>query len=624
MNKKSESVTENIFRDFYGAKTFIEKSSIPEEFGFKTKKNLKKKKGESDFDNKGYPDFFKEEKDFLIIVECKDAIQKQNQAETEINYYMSNVANKYNSIGIAMSGQNEKELKITTFIQLKGMSKPVNINIKSLLSIKDLKSIYDDKSTKINYDNLIKYADKLNTKFHDKFKIAVHKRPFFFAGLLFSFDKLNQLVSNYKTEKFEIYNEKKQIKEFISFQNPKMKDIDKVDYINSLISDGIASKFDGKLNNNFKKIDVPAKFQFIKTDNRNISFDDYIKFLKEFVSVFSDYKQTVKYYDVIGAFYSEFLRYVQKAGGQDIVLTPDHIKTLMCKLVDLQEDSVVLDICVGSGGFTAVAFGIIERLLKEGGNWSYEKEEHIKENQVIGVELDEDMYSLAFSNMILHGDGKSNLYKGNSLENFEILEGNKTILFEDKIKELQPNISFMNPPYNDDAAPVFILRLCELLKLGGNGIRTACVIAPSTCLRKKTDISEKIFQIAKLKTVIDMNSGLFTSQNIAAKTSIFIFEVGKKHTGETYFYDFKDDGYKYSKRKMEDLGSFNEKEKEALSNIDNRNVIDNLAYTEEINLKTFENTIYTPKKEFKLCTDDFIKAIVKFSIYELEESINGK
>ncbi len=629
MSKKSESITENIFREFYGAKTFIEKSAIPEQFGFKTKKNIKNTTG-IEFENKGYPDFFKDIGDYLIIVEAKDTIDKQEQAETETKYYMSNVCDRYNSIGIAISGQNEEELKVSTYIQLKGTKKPIDINIKDLFNLEELNNIYIDNSTKINYDNLISYSDKLNTTFHDTFKIAVHKRPFFFAALLFSFDRLNNFVSNYKTEKLKIFNEIIRKEEEFSFNDPKISDSDKVDYINSIISDGVAEKFVGKLNNKFKTIDIPSKFQFIKTDNKNITSEQYITFLKDFTRIFSEYKQTVKYYDVIGTFYSEFLRYVQKAGGQDIVLTPDHIKTFMSDLVDLQEDSIVLDICVGSGGFSAVSYGIIERKLRESGNWSYKKAEHIKEKQIVGVEIDEDMYSLAFSNMILHGDGKSNLYKGNSLTNFEVEQkedenGNiKSIKFEDKVKELNPNVSLMNPPYNNDASPDFILRLCKLLKMGGNGIKIACIIAPSSCLRKKIETTKEIFKIAKLKTVIDMNGGLFTSQNINVKTSIFVFEVGKEHKGKTYFYDFKDDGFKYSKRKMEDLGEWNNISKKALEDIESQNVIDNKSYQEEVDTNTFENTLYTPKKEFKISNIDFIKTLVNYSIFELNEALNEK
>ena len=41
-SKTSETITENIFRNFYGSKTYIEKSAIPKEYGFVSKKNLGK------------------------------------------------------------------------------------------------------------------------------------------------------------------------------------------------------------------------------------------------------------------------------------------------------------------------------------------------------------------------------------------------------------------------------------------------------------------------------------------------------------------------------------------------------------------------------------------------------
>ena len=45
----SETITENIFRNFYGTNTFIEKSAIPKSYGFTSKKGT---------DYNGYPDFF--------------------------------------------------------------------------------------------------------------------------------------------------------------------------------------------------------------------------------------------------------------------------------------------------------------------------------------------------------------------------------------------------------------------------------------------------------------------------------------------------------------------------------------------------------------------------------------
>lgn len=61
---KSETITENIFREFYGNGAFIEKSAIPSHYGFKSKKGT---------GYKGYPDFFRDNanEDFVIIVEAK-------------------------------------------------------------------------------------------------------------------------------------------------------------------------------------------------------------------------------------------------------------------------------------------------------------------------------------------------------------------------------------------------------------------------------------------------------------------------------------------------------------------------------------------------------------------------
>jgi type I restriction-modification system DNA methylase subunit len=621
--EESETVTENIFRDFYGVKTFIEKSAIPKDYRFKSKKGTT---------YAGYPDFLKADKDFLIVVECKASTKSHQQAEDEVKHYISNVSGQHNVIGIAISGQGEEELQVTHFLSVTSSRVPEDINIKKLLPLNELIPLCLEKSIKINYETLVSYADKMNTTLHERFKIPVPKRPFFFAALLFAFDDLNAFLLSHKSQCFEVYNEQSKKEEVIDFQSNECNDKAKVDFINNLISDGVAKKFVGKLNNRFKTIDVPAKFQFIKTDNRNISSDEYIKFLENFVRVFREYKQTVKYYDIIGTFYSEFLRYVQKAGGQDIVLTPDHIKTFMCDLLDLQLDSVVLDICAGSGGFPAVAFGAIDKAMKNAGKHSRADLNHIREKQIIGVEIDEDMFALAFSNMILHGDGKSNLYKGNCFENFEVEEGeyadgeegSEPKYFEDKIKELRPDKALMNPPYNDDAAPGFILRLVTLLKMAGNGTRTACVIAPSGCLRKKPEVTKEIFRVARLKTVIDMNVDLFCNQKIAAKTSIFIFEVGSAHSGKTYFYDFKIDGYYYSERKTENRGDFESIKSTALSRIKDSILIDGVSYQEVINENNLDNTMFQVKTDTKLKNIDFIRTILDYSLFELGEKINGK
>lgn len=82
-NNTSETITENIFRGFYGPKTFIEKSAIPSYYGFYSKKGT---------GYKGYPDFFLDGQEYCIVVEAKAT--NHEAAEEEACYYALN--NKIN------------------------------------------------------------------------------------------------------------------------------------------------------------------------------------------------------------------------------------------------------------------------------------------------------------------------------------------------------------------------------------------------------------------------------------------------------------------------------------------------------------------------------------------------
>ena len=129
----SETKTENIFREFYGASTFIEKSAIPSEYGFKSKKGT---------DYKGFPDFFLDKGLYAIIVEAKAILQ--DKAEEEIMYYMANnkLISKKDLIGIAVSGQSKTTIRVSYYVMLKGEKKIMPLSANKLLSLKDIEKIY--------------------------------------------------------------------------------------------------------------------------------------------------------------------------------------------------------------------------------------------------------------------------------------------------------------------------------------------------------------------------------------------------------------------------------------------------------------------------------------------------
>jgi type I restriction enzyme M protein len=116
--------------------------------------------------------------------------------------------------------------------------------------------------------------------------------------------------------------------------------------------------------------------------------------------------KTHKYFDTLGQFYIEFLRYANSDKGLGIVLTPPHITDLFSELAGVNQDSIILDNCMGTGGFLISAMKTMIKQAK--GNQT--KIENIKKTQLIGIEYQDDIYALGISNMIIHGDGKTNVF----------------------------------------------------------------------------------------------------------------------------------------------------------------------------------------------------------------------
>ncbi len=190
-NKISETVTENIFRTFHGSTTFIEKSAIPNQYGFVSKKWT---------GFKGYPDFFKDEQDFCIIVEAK-AIDQIN-AEEEVKFYMEN--NKINKdiLGIALSGQTENSLTVTYYYRALGATEIQRIEFvkNNLVNVLNLKKVYNKQKfgDSITTEKLISVLKGLNNKFHKDSKVRATDRSLFFSGLMIALNS-NNFRTTYKT-----------------------------------------------------------------------------------------------------------------------------------------------------------------------------------------------------------------------------------------------------------------------------------------------------------------------------------------------------------------------------------------------------------------------------------------
>jgi type I restriction-modification system DNA methylase subunit len=240
-------------------------------------------------------------------------------------------------------------------------------------------------------------------------------------------------------------------------------------------------------------------------------------------------------FDVMGRFYTEFIRYAAGEQAQGLVLTPSHITELFGVLGNVTTESVIYDPCCGTGGFLVAA---MKSMLHQAGSRS-EKQETIKNRQLVGVELRPSMYTYACANMMMRGDGKSNIYCGDCF------------LLENEIKKHKPTVAFLNPPYDVGTAGQmrFIKHALDVVA-PQNG--TVVAIVQMSCgIKNEKDliaVKQNILGSHRLYAVLSMPDDLFYPVGVV--TSVMVFKSNEQHEGtETWFGYFKDDGFEKRKHR---------------------------------------------------------------------------
>ena len=248
--------------------------------------------------------------------------------------------------------------------------------------------------------------------------------------------------------------------------------------------------------------------------------------------------------DIMGEMYSEFLKYALGDGKEiGIVLTPPYVTKMMTQILEVDEDSKVMDLATGSAGFLISSMQIMieyaENKYGKNTTKANNKIKEIKENQLLGVELNAEMFTLASTNMILRGDGSSNIRKGSSFK--EPLE---------LYKSFKADKLLLNPPFSfkENGMP-FIKFGLENMEIGG---KAAIIIQDSAGSGKAVASCKAILKKNQLLASIKMPVDLFIPM-AGVQTSIYVVEhTGKKHdhSKQVKFIDFRNDGYKRTKRSL--------------------------------------------------------------------------
>ena len=265
-----------------------------------------------------------------------------------------------------------------------------------------------------------------------------------------------------------------------------------------------------------------------------------------FKSIFARIDSFKGHLDVMGEMYSEFLKYALGDGKEiGIVLTPPYITKMMSQILDIKQNNKVMDLATGSAGFLISAMEVmiadLERTTARESSAFNLKLEQIKKEQLLGVELNAEMYTLAATNMILRGDGSSNIQKGNTFDTPPAL-----------YKKFNADRILLNPPfsYKENGMP-FIAFGLDQMQIGGLG---AIIIQDSAGSWKATMTNQKILKSHSLLASIKMPTDLFQPM-AGVQTSIYIFQVGTPHDFErpVKFIDFRNDGYKRTSRALQEI-----------------------------------------------------------------------
>lgn len=222
----------------------------------------------------------------------------------------------------------------------------------------------------------------------------------------------------------------------------------------------------------------------------------------------------------------------------DVVLTPRFVTNLMARICRTDMDSFVWDTCMGSSGFLVSGMDLMiadaRSKIKDKDELN-EKIDYIKQNQLLGIEILGNIYILAVLNMILMGDGSSQVICGDS---------HKEI---DKHTDFPANVFLLNPPYSAQGKGlIFVEEALSKMEKGYGAV----LIQENAGSGQGDGYSKRLLQKNTLLASIHMPADLFSGK-ASVQTAIYLFKVNRPHEEDDVvtFIDFSEDGYSRQNRK---------------------------------------------------------------------------
>ena len=308
------------------------------------------------------------------------------------------------------------------------------------------------------------------------------------------------------------------------------------------------------LGNNMDKATKLAVLQTRILENHKVkkldaqNFCKLLDFIKKKIMPYIN-AATSEGHDILSYFFTTFNKYVARE-DKNQAFTPNHIAHFMCKVADVCKTTRIFDPTCGSGTFLVQAMTMALSQCE-----TEAERQEVKTNQIYGIEADQNVFGLSTTNMLIHGDGNTNIKCASCFDE------------EDWIKQtVKADVVLMNPPYNaskdqvpksfadnwskstDPSKGLFFVhyvannvgkgRLVTLLPM-------SCAITTNGII---ADIKEQMLDKHTLDAVFSFPAEMFYP-GASAVACCMVFDLGRPHTEdkETFFGYFKDDGFEKRK-----------------------------------------------------------------------------
>jgi type I restriction enzyme M protein len=500
--------------------------------------------------------------DFIIVIECKadtrkhisDTLDKYaDYAVDGVLLYASYLSRDFDVLAVAVSGEEPSSKRVSHYLHLRGADKAVeHLGAKSIVSFEEYYEsfLHSDIKQRQDYQALSDYSRKLNRELQDK-KVTEAERGFLISGIL------------------------------VALQNAAFKSSFALQTTSKRLAESLVATIRDEFRNaglpEDRREDLAQAFSFISHSPALSDLEYFVQLIRDIDENINSFMRTHQYFDTIGQFYVEFLKYANNDKGLGIVLTPSHIAELFAELAEVKKDSVVYDNCCGTGGLLIAA---MKAMIRDAG--ADEKiKTRIKNKQIYGMEYQTKIYALAVSNMILHGDGKTNIFKGDC---FEDASG--------AIPLRGITVGLLNPPYKRKDAKEdpeefdFVLNNMERLEPGGRCIAIlpiTCATAPDGVIAER---KRAILEKHTLEAAMSMPIALFHNSDTTVVTSIMVFTAHRPHPKgkKSWFGYWRDDGYVKTKHRgrIDSLGRWTGIRTEWINAFRSREAIEGLSLLREV------------------------------------------